>query len=264
MGTEHEGDDVHRMVFYLPANLQCAGKCTLQWRWWTANSCEPKPDYKCYFDAIKALGWNAEQWWGGDGTCTRQPSSPNTYESGCGEEFANCADIEISAGLPNPTEKPTPAPTAAPTPSSPTPAPTPPLAGSGCVAIPGMNAGATDESCAECATGHQWWPCNSSPKLCECDSDQAPSPSPTPSPTLTAMGCGSCTGCRFKENGVCYTDVDKSYCDVYAGKAVWCGPSLVQGRQAAKAQRHARFLRHTSGVVMIQQESVARQGYDEL
>jgi len=45
--------NVHAMRFKVPVDLSCES-CTLQWRYWTANSCVPKVDYKCYFDAIKA------------------------------------------------------------------------------------------------------------------------------------------------------------------------------------------------------------------
>merc|ERR1711972_1217020 len=148
---------------------------------------------------------------------------------------------------------------------APTEAPTPP--GSGCVAIPGMNAGATDRSCSKCATGYKWWPCGSSPKLCECDFDQSPAPTPpTPPPAPTTAGCGSCTGCRFEGNGVCHTDIGKAYCDAFAGKAVWCGASLMKSRsktQPAKAKKHKSFLRQTAGVAMIQ-HSAAWEGNEEL
>lgn len=341
----YNGYDIHTMNFYIPADVTCSGKCTLQWRWFTANSCVPKPDYGCYFEKMQRLGWNSDQWCGSYcGTCTNVASTPNTYQRGCGEEFANCADIEIATsgptpaptlaptpapcgdchacqtpdgstcyndkssiwceqmkytwcGPPAPTPEPTPpTPTLAPTPAPPTPVPTPSM----CHAIPGMNAGATDANCEKCSEGYQWWPCNSQPAICDCDTTPIPAPSPTPSPTpappiaqptpTPSPGppvtqptpspspsptdfCGSCTGCKYYNNGVCYTDVGKPYCDLYAGQAEWCGASLAQGstdqvkKRTAKVKKH--HLRHNAMLdehdgASVMQLGAVRGGIDEV
>jgi len=82
--------NVHAMRFQLPMDLMCES-CTLQWRYWTANSCVPKVDYKCYFDAIRSKGWNSQAWCGGlCGGCGETSVQCN------GEEFRNCADIEVT------------------------------------------------------------------------------------------------------------------------------------------------------------------------
>merc|ERR1712187_573776 len=65
-----------------------------------------------------------------------------------------------------------PAPVATPVPPVSTPAPpvstpAPPLNVMTCKATPGLNRGATDAACAQCASGYKWWPCNEA-ILCEC------------------------------------------------------------------------------------------------
>jgi len=119
------GTGTHRMRFQIPTDLQCLS-CTLQWRWWTANSCVPAADYGCYFQRMKALGWDADKWCGGFcGFC-----GASLLESGalggaaatrrCGEEFRNCADIEVrgsgdTSGATMSTQQSTTAPAPAPT-----------------------------------------------------------------------------------------------------------------------------------------------------
>ncbi|KAL9139691.1 ESV-like Lytic polysaccharide mono-oxygenase [Amphidinium carterae] len=89
----------HAMRFKIPSDLSCES-CTLQWRWWTANSCLPAPNYGCFFNLMAAQGWNVSQWCGNNcGEC-------GDYEPGhytCGEEFRNCADVSVNGGEPVPT-----------------------------------------------------------------------------------------------------------------------------------------------------------------
>mmetsp|Transcript_3254 Transcript_3254/g.5333 ORF Transcript_3254/g.5333 Transcript_3254/m.5333 type:complete len:466 (+) Transcript_3254:160-1557(+) len=80
----------HTMRFKIPSDLSCTS-CTLQWRWWTANSCIPAPNYGCFFDLMAQEGWNTGAWCSFCGTC-------GAFEEGhysCGEEFRNCADIVV-------------------------------------------------------------------------------------------------------------------------------------------------------------------------
>merc|ERR1719476_199351 len=105
--------------YIVPYGLSC-GSCTLQWRWWTANSAVGADDYGCYWDQIDAAGWNSNRFHG--------------YFSGhpCGsqqarnvEQFTGCSDITVLPGGPTPAPQPTPAPPPTTTPQ-PTPAPPPP------------------------------------------------------------------------------------------------------------------------------------------
>merc|ERR1719491_2077298 len=136
-------------------------------------------------------------------------NSPAAYP----EAFRNCADFKIAEGTitptpaasptatppteaptapptetptpPEPTTTPsvlTPAPAVVPTPEAPTAAPVSPTPGGSCTAVLGNNNGCTDESCAQCAAGHQWWPCNLDPPCCDCAAVQPQPPATTAAP----------------------------------------------------------------------------------
>mmetsp|Transcript_66309 Transcript_66309/g.158633 ORF Transcript_66309/g.158633 Transcript_66309/m.158633 type:complete len:401 (-) Transcript_66309:253-1455(-) len=106
------GAGVYSMRFKIPADLECS-ECTLQWRWWTANSCVPAPNYGCFFDLLAAEGlYDSSQWCSFCGDC-------GDFEEGyytCGEEFRNCADISVLPG--SGSTAPAPATTADPPSSS--------------------------------------------------------------------------------------------------------------------------------------------------
>lgn len=78
--------------------MQCE-VCTLQWHWWSANSCVPASDYGCYKDTLKSKGYwvgSKAAWWTTEpGSCSG-PAGPNGH-FGCGEQFWNCADITVLA-----------------------------------------------------------------------------------------------------------------------------------------------------------------------
>lgn len=126
------GTGSHFMHFRIPAGLRCQ-RCTLQWSWWTANSCTPKPGYGCYFSRLAAAGWDSASWCGAFcGRCAspllqggaaaspgRRAELSAVELAGCGEEFRNCADIRVLGG-----DSPT-TPTPAPVPMPPAPVPTP-------------------------------------------------------------------------------------------------------------------------------------------
>jgi len=90
----------HTIYFKLPAGLQCEA-CTLQWHWWSANSCVPASDYGCYKNILKSKGYWKEPekaaWWtAGSGSCKKGCSSDSSkVYCGCGEQFWNCADISV-------------------------------------------------------------------------------------------------------------------------------------------------------------------------
>merc|ERR1712151_190263 len=110
------GQTVHEMQYKIPSTLSCE-KCTLQWRWYTANSCMPDPQANaCYFKKLQTLGWDASAWCGAycgsrntallaaNMSTARRQSAPRD----CGEQFRNCADVKIVPS--GPTPPPTPAP----------------------------------------------------------------------------------------------------------------------------------------------------------
>eukprot|EP00440_Ansanella_granifera_P007511 gb/GFBE01008132.1/.p1 GENE.gb/GFBE01008132.1/~~gb/GFBE01008132.1/.p1 ORF type:complete len:430 (+),score=72.85 gb/GFBE01008132.1/:1-1290(+) len=87
-GFSSDGD-THRFYLKVPSGLSCEA-CTLQWRWWSANSCTPGADYGCYATQLSNAGYDAASW-GVSGSCPGGGCS----RCGCGEEFRNCADIAV-------------------------------------------------------------------------------------------------------------------------------------------------------------------------
>lgn len=187
--TEISG--THTIYFKVPAGLQCE-VCTMQWHWWSANSCVPAGDYGCYKDILRSKGYwvgsKAAWWTAGSGSCSG-PAGPNGH-FGCGEQFWNCADIKITAAsgptpmpMPVPMPAPVPMPTStmapSPAPSTPTPPPT-----------------------------------------------AMPAPSPTPEPTMS-----SCQSCSVMHSSPCiWTDskcypISKELCMSTEG-ALWCGGAV--------------------------------------
>merc|ERR1719422_2198918 len=161
----------HKFRYRIPSGLNCA-ECTLQWRWWTANSCVPAEDYGCYWDQLTAAGWSTRGFHGyySGKPCgsSRQPMCNNN-----GEQFVNCADIKVlRSGAPAPPTPPTPpAPTPTPAPPTPpaptptpvTPAPTPP---------PAVDCGSCTQCLANngvCYTQPESW-CNLYPTFTWCGS----------------------------------------------------------------------------------------------
>jgi len=171
---------VYKIHYQLPEGVTCE-KCTLQWWWSSANSCTPHPDaYRCYFQRMQSLGWRASDWCNGacefDGTCPAVQGGATL----CGEQFKNCADVQIVSGqvTQHGSEPPSPAPTSvAPTPAQLTPAPpmpepesepetsststtAPSASGLVCTVNTALNRGVTQPDCDRCNTGYEHWPCN--------------------------------------------------------------------------------------------------------
>eukprot|EP00929_Paragymnodinium_shiwhaense_P043807 TRINITY_DN224_c0_g1_i4.p1 TRINITY_DN224_c0_g1~~TRINITY_DN224_c0_g1_i4.p1 ORF type:complete len:402 (-),score=76.78 TRINITY_DN224_c0_g1_i4:2-1147(-) len=224
------GSGYDKIYLKLPAGLKCEA-CTFQWRWWSANSCIPAPDYACFKSELDANGFSSANW-GLGGSCP----GGSCDRCGCGEEFRNCADVSIVAGgggggggVAPPTTASPSTTTMMPPVSTSTVAPT--SAPSACTAVPvdGKLYGATDMKCNEaCAVlPDGLWPC-SADGPCRCDTPPAtPSPTPvsTPAPTPPTTGggaqCGGCAGCLWTAHSACYSDWTKDICDRYDGYE-WC------------------------------------------
>lgn len=92
------GTGTHTMKYEIPADLRCSS-CTLQWQWWTANSCSPGEGTGCYWADFAAQGWDQGAWCGaycgGCSSLLEANSSSSASLTGCGEEFRNCADIAV-------------------------------------------------------------------------------------------------------------------------------------------------------------------------
>lgn len=222
------------MRFRIPANLECA-QCTLQWRWWSANSCVPKKGYGCFWDRLDAAGWTSDNWhgWYSGHPCGSSPGSP-----GCGEQFANCVDISVSSNRSSPL--PTP-------PLIPTPNPTVPeteMPESEAEEEEAEEEGEDEESEAESEGEH----------------GDSPSPAPvhqvpvTPSPT-PARETGECVSLWGKCGGNGWSGpsccVDGSYCNVQTEWYHQCVPVSLRGRRAS---------RHHSMMMIEVSRGAARKG----
>jgi len=109
--------------YIIPENLVCTA-CILQWRWWTANSGVGANDYGCYWNQIRAAGWNSNNFHGYfDGKPCGSKQAKNV------EQFVGCSDVRVNSAATTPAPPPTPAPVTTPapppTPAPPTPQPTP-------------------------------------------------------------------------------------------------------------------------------------------
>jgi len=89
-GFSPDGSDTFTYHLKVPADFSCTA-CTLQWRWWSANSCTPAPDYGCFASQLSSSGYDPGAW-GVSGPC---PGGGSGRDSGCGEEFRNCIDITV-------------------------------------------------------------------------------------------------------------------------------------------------------------------------
>jgi len=122
MPPRHGAPQTDAFRYIIPADLSCES-CTLQWRWWTANSGVGKNDYGCYWDQISAAGWTSSNF---HGYFSGSPCGSNQAKNV--EQFVGCSDITVLPGGPTPaptTAAPTPAPPPTPTTAPPTPAPAP-------------------------------------------------------------------------------------------------------------------------------------------
>merc|ERR1712048_464659 len=190
--------NVHSMWFHIPSNVNCPNdRCTVQFTWKTANSCNPHPAAYCnyYRNVVGPQNTWCDNWYCGS-FCTSGSSTADNCEATtgnrlcCSEVFTNCAEVKLVEEGGSATHA-TPAPTAAPTTSpsqiepepepepepeaeaepepSPQPEPTQtPPEGSSCIGEP-----CTDPT--HCRS--KWGSCGSSAAYCNADS------------TWTANGC---------------------------------------------------------------------------
>eukprot|EP00929_Paragymnodinium_shiwhaense_P099144 TRINITY_DN606_c0_g4_i1.p1 TRINITY_DN606_c0_g4~~TRINITY_DN606_c0_g4_i1.p1 ORF type:complete len:414 (-),score=45.09 TRINITY_DN606_c0_g4_i1:341-1582(-) len=180
----------------LPAGLTCQA-CTLQWRWWTANSCIAAPGYPCFMEQLEAAGYSAGSWGLTNWQAKTCPDS-RCSRCGCGEEFRNCVDISIEASSGGGGGGNVPAPTTMPMTTTSSSMPMPPVTtamppsttqAAECMAVSayGKKYGATDDRCEKvCAQVPAGvWPCKSGgPCSSGCYQSAAPSPGTTMQPYM--------------------------------------------------------------------------------
>eukprot|EP00929_Paragymnodinium_shiwhaense_P093330 TRINITY_DN5347_c0_g3_i1.p1 TRINITY_DN5347_c0_g3~~TRINITY_DN5347_c0_g3_i1.p1 ORF type:complete len:416 (-),score=51.67 TRINITY_DN5347_c0_g3_i1:307-1482(-) len=235
------GSSYDKIYLKLPQGVTCDA-CTMQWRWWSANSCTPATDYKCFAEELAGAGYSTSAW-GLEGWDSKCPGG-GCDRCGCGEEFRNCVDVSIQGGggastTPSSTTVPATTSSFLPVTTSTTTrteeVPTTPATTSmpsRCVAVPvdGEALGATDENCnAACALlAEGQWPCTMDGP-CKCDASASTTTPAAITMTTTATSgtgaCGECTGpnaCVWTD-GKCYP-VAKDACQSTDG-ATWCGSS---------------------------------------
>lgn len=198
------GVGTYKMRYEIPETLRCSS-CTLQWQWFTANSCTPGEDTGCYWADFAAKGWNTTTWCGAYcGQCSSLLQADTSsvegagYARGCGEEFRNCADIAV-------------------------------VMGDGDVSKTTSSADASTTTTRSAMDTFEP----------EVEPEVEPEPEttlpPTPSSTPNSK-CGTCQACMWS-TGLCYTDASKSYCESWP-ENLWCG-----GASLAQVRRHTpKFL----------------------
>jgi len=179
------------MRYEIPADLRCSS-CTLQWQWWTANSCTPGGDTGCYWADFAAQGWDQGAWCGaycgGCSSLLEANSSSSASLTSCGEEFRNCADIAV--------------------------------AGAGeTMASTTLVTTSSEETMASTTVVTT----SSEP---ETEPESEPEDETSSMPPASPSQCGSCMGCMWS-HGLCYMDASKSYCESWSDNT-WCGASLAQ------------------------------------
>merc|ERR1712054_170165 len=176
--------NIPSMWFHIPSNVNCPGdRCTVQFTWKTANSCNPHPAAYCnYYHHVSGPQntW-CNNWYCG-GFCNSGSNSADDCEATmgnrlcCSEVFTNCAEVKLTG-----TDGPGPVPTPpAPSPPAPTP-PSPPTPTS---APGGSCSGKPCDDASHCRS--KWGYCGSGSSYCNSDSSWTSAgcsgSSPTPSP----------------------------------------------------------------------------------
>merc|ERR1712048_449250 len=110
VGPEGAQGATHSMWFHIPNSVDCQNdKCTIQWTWKTANSCNPHPASYCnYFHDVPGphVPW-CTSWFcgamcdGWSGSFHPGSTAPDNCEAVagdrlcCSEVFTNCADVQL-------------------------------------------------------------------------------------------------------------------------------------------------------------------------
>merc|ERR1712232_885804 len=207
---------VHSMWFHIPSDVNCpSGRCTVQFTWKTANSCNPHPASYCnyYRNVVGPQNTWCNNWYCG-GFCNHNSNSADNCEATmgnrlcCSEVFTNCAEVKLigeRGAVPSPslttvvptigapaTTAPTmvsptlqPTPIASPTPATPIPPALAPEQGNSCT-------GEACEDVSHCRS--KWGYCGKSKSYCNAESTWKASgcskgvvssiDTPTPLPTV--------------------------------------------------------------------------------
>merc|ERR1712019_262948 len=130
---------LHSMWFHIPSNVNCPDdRCTVQFAWKTANSCNPHPAAYCnyYHNVVGPQNTWCDNYYCG-AFCNHNSNAADNCEATwgdrrcCSEVFTNCAEVQLvgefdptASTTAAPVAPTTGAPTATPDPIVSTPAPT--------------------------------------------------------------------------------------------------------------------------------------------
>merc|ERR1712084_58153 len=138
--------NIHSMWFHIPSNVNCPGdRCTVQFTWKTANSCNPHPAAYCNYYHHVVGPQNTD-------CSTNAWCEVETYVTWCPAHAASvCPTPQCMVKGTSGPEPATPATTSKPEPEpelEPEPEPEPETDGVTCKATPGLNRGVSDSACA--------------------------------------------------------------------------------------------------------------------
>merc|ERR1711920_400625 len=95
--------NVHSMWFHIPSNVNCPDdRCTVQFTWKTANSCNPHPAAYCnyYHNVVGPQNTWCNNYYCG-GFCNHNSNSADNCDATmgnrlcCSEVFTNCAEVQL-------------------------------------------------------------------------------------------------------------------------------------------------------------------------
>jgi len=191
----------HSMWFHIPSDVNCpSDRCTVQFTWKTANSCNPHPAAYCnyYQQVVGPQNTWCDNWYCG-GFCNSGSNSADNCEATmgnrkcCSEVFAACAEVKL-VGNAEPAPVPSPTPTTTALPSFTTAAPITSTAAPASTSTAGEGQGACmrNRDCSvnawcDDASYDTYCPlqldCPSPQCTRETSSGEGPAPAPEPVPT---------------------------------------------------------------------------------
>jgi hypothetical protein len=285
--------NTHSMWFHIPSNVNCPNdRCTVQFTWKTANSCNPHPEAYCnyYHNVVGPQNTWCDNWYCGS-FCDHNSKAADNCEATmgdrlcCSEVFTNCAEIKlVGEGGSSPSHSSTTAApgssTAAPSTTASTAAPTTaaPSGGQGsclrntdCAANNWCADASYDAWCAaqttcpspQCTrgTGGQDVPASPEP---ESEPEPEPEPEQTEVPTSNpAMTCIATPGLnRGVTDAACakcadgyqwWPCNDDSLCQCSGSALVQVDPQKLPIKRAIRSKRRGAFLAPDHAMVQVAQ-----------
>merc|ERR1711976_100024 len=267
--------NVHSMWFHIPSNVNCPNdRCTVQFTWKTANSCNPHPAAYCnyYHDVVGPQNTWCDNYYCGSFCEHELSNAVDNCEATmgdrlcCSEVFTNCAEVQL-VGESDASPSPSPT-TSAPaivspttTASTSTTTTVAPVSGGGaCVrntdcAVNAWCADMTYDSWCAAQTNCPSPQCTRGTGGSDSPASPEPEPEPEPEPVEGDSSAMTCTATPGLNAGV--TDADCAKCaDGYkwwpcnsdglcqcSGSALFqVDPKVVPTKRAIRSKRRGAFL----------------------